>query len=231
MEEIKIGNQIWMKKNLDVDSFQNGDSILHAKTNEEWVIASENKQAAWCYYNNDPKNGEIYGRLYNWFAISDPRKIAPKGWHVATNEEWTELISNLGDNPVKKLKSNLFWKKNDSNEDNSDSQTLFSALPGGYRLVEEEDFRHINVGGLWWTATKANEEKAFYRSLLWNFNIVIKFSGNFVKGLSVRCVKDQNGQIEGVKVGQTFDLNKNEIDLSSSETANKFLKFLKKKEK
>jgi len=231
MEEIKIGNQVWMKYNLDIDTFQNGDPVLQAITNDEWVQASENKQPAWCYYANDSKNGEIYGRLYNWFAISDSRKIAPEGWHVATNEEWAELVNNLGEDPGKKLKSEIYWKKNNSDEENGNNQSLFSALPGGYRVVEDEDFRHITLGGLWWSATKANEEKAFYRSLLWNFNIVIKFSGNFVKGLSVRCVKDSIDQIEETSTNIMFEKNRNEVDLSSTETANKFLNFIKKKEK
>jgi uncharacterized protein (TIGR02145 family) len=230
MEEIKIGNQIWMKRNLDIDTFQNGDPILQAKTNVEWVLASENKEPAWCNYANDSKNGEIYGRLYNWFAISDSRKIAPEGWHVATNEEWTELINNLGEDPGKKLKSEIYWKKNNLDEDNGNNQSLFSALPGGYRAVEGEDFRHINLGGLWWSATKTNEEKAFYRSLLWNFNIVIKFSGNFVKGLSVRCVKDSIDQIEETSTNIMFEKKGSEVDLSDSKNANNFLNFLNNKD-
>jgi uncharacterized protein (TIGR02145 family) len=65
-QTVTIGNQVWTTKNLNVDKFRNGDPILEVKTDEEWLKAGENKQPAWCYYNNDPANGEKYGKLYNW---------------------------------------------------------------------------------------------------------------------------------------------------------------------
>lgn len=73
MEEVKIGDQIWMTRNLNVDKFCNGDPIPETKTNEEWIKAGENGKPAWCYYDNDPANGEKYGKLYNWYAVNDPR--------------------------------------------------------------------------------------------------------------------------------------------------------------
>lgn len=108
---VKIGNQTWMTENLNVGRFMNGDSILECKTNDEWSKAAENKQPAWCYYDNDPKNGDKYGRLYNWYAIFDSRKIAPYGWHVSSDKEWKVLTLLLGD--IKKaggkLKSKDSW--------------------------------------------------------------------------------------------------------------------------
>jgi hypothetical protein len=89
-ESVRIGDQLWMTRNLDVDRFRNGDLIPHVKSDEEWIKAGENGQPAWCYYDNDPKNGKKYGKLYNWFAVNDPRGLAPKSWHVPTDEEWTE---------------------------------------------------------------------------------------------------------------------------------------------
>jgi uncharacterized protein (TIGR02145 family) len=80
--EIIIGKQIWMTENLNLDKFQNGDSIPEARTIEEWMNACENKQPAWCYYNNDSTNGEKYGKLYNLFAVIDSRGLAPEGWHI-----------------------------------------------------------------------------------------------------------------------------------------------------
>ena len=99
-EEVTIGNQIWMTKNLNVDKFRNGDPILEAKTDEEWQKAGEKKQPAWCYYDNDPKNGEQYGKLYNWYAVNDPRGLAPEGYHVPTDAEWTQLSDYLGGEDV-----------------------------------------------------------------------------------------------------------------------------------
>lgn len=98
IEEIKIGNQIWMKRNLDLDAFRNGDPIPQATSNEEWVLASKNKQPAWCYYDNDLLNGEKYQKLYNWYAVNDPRGLAPNGFHIPSNDEWSILINYLGGN-------------------------------------------------------------------------------------------------------------------------------------
>ena len=107
-KSVKIGTQTWTTENLNVSTFRNGDPIPEAKTDEEWKRADENKQPAWCYYENDPKNGVKYGKLYNWYAVNDPRGLAPAGWHIPTDEEWTTLENQLGDDG-KKMKSTSGW--------------------------------------------------------------------------------------------------------------------------
>jgi uncharacterized protein (TIGR02145 family) len=114
-KSVKIGTQIWMTENLNVSTFRNGEPIPEAKTEEEWVKAGENKQPAWCYYNNDPKNGAKYGKLYNWYAVYDSRGLAPAGWHIPTDAEWTTLENQLGDDAGNKMKSTSGW---DSFEEN-----------------------------------------------------------------------------------------------------------------
>ena len=115
-KEVKIGNQIWTSRNLDVSSFSNGDPIPEAKTEEEWRAASSNQTPAWCYLENNPANGKKYGKLYNWYAVHDPRGLAPKGWHIPNNEEWSILIEYLGGEKKagKKLKHGFrpppFWQ-------------------------------------------------------------------------------------------------------------------------
>ena len=106
---VAIGTQVWTTKNLDVATFRNGDAIPQAKTNEEWKAAGENKQPAWCYYDNKVANGTKYGKLYNWYAVNDYRGLAPAGWHVPTDAEWKVLIKSLGDDTGKKMKSTLGW--------------------------------------------------------------------------------------------------------------------------
>lgn len=108
-KSVKRGTQIWMTENLNVSTFRNGEPIPEAKTVEEWEKAGENKQPAWCYYNNYPKNGAKYGKLYNWYAVIDPRGLAPEGWHVPSNEEWQTLEDYLGDDAGKKMKSTSGW--------------------------------------------------------------------------------------------------------------------------
>ena len=82
-----------MAENLNQDRFNNGDLILEVKTNEEWEKVCLEGKPAWCYYNYNPANGEIYGKLYNWFAVNDPRGLAPDGWHVPDYNDWSTLIS------------------------------------------------------------------------------------------------------------------------------------------
>ena len=102
-----------MTRNLDVERFRNGDLIPHAESNEEWKVAGENGQPAWCYYDNDPENGKKYGKLYNWFTVNDPRGLAPEGWHITYQKEWNILVEFLGgyEIPGLKMKSMNDWEE------------------------------------------------------------------------------------------------------------------------
>ena len=134
-QTITIGTQVWMTKNLDVATFRNGDPIPQAKTDEEWEKAGENQQPAWCYYDNDPANGAKYGKLYNWYAVNDSRGLAPVGYHIPSDAEWTILTDFLGGEKVAgtKMKSTDFWADYEGNSGNGTNESGFSGLPGGYR--------------------------------------------------------------------------------------------------
>ena len=109
--ETKIGNQIWMAYNLDVEKFTNGDEIPLVESIEEWKNAGLNKKPAMCYYNGDVESKTKFGIIYNWYALNDKRGIAPKGWRVASLKDWEILISFLGGTNIagKKLKSQNGW--------------------------------------------------------------------------------------------------------------------------
>jgi uncharacterized protein (TIGR02145 family) len=109
--DVKIGTQVWMSKNLDISTFRNGDEIPEIKTKKDWIKAGKNKQPAWCYYEFNKKNGKIYGKLYNGFAVNDTRGLAPKGYHVPAEKEWNTLLDFLGGDSVtgKKMKSTEGW--------------------------------------------------------------------------------------------------------------------------
>ncbi len=109
IKTVKIGTQVWTAENLDVSKFRNGDLIPEAKTEEEWTRAGINKQPAWCYYNNEAANGSKYGKLYNWYAVSDPRGLAPAGYHIPSDAEWTQLTDFLGSDAGTKMKSANGW--------------------------------------------------------------------------------------------------------------------------
>ncbi|MBL0014028.1 MAG: fibrobacter succinogenes major paralogous domain-containing protein [Flavobacterium sp.] len=91
--EVQIGTQIWMTKNLNVSRYRNGDPIPQVANSAQWANLNT---GAWCYYANSTANGPIYGKLYNWYAVNDSRGLAPEGWHIPSDAEWTTLVSFLG---------------------------------------------------------------------------------------------------------------------------------------
>jgi uncharacterized protein (TIGR02145 family) len=122
-----------MAKNYDGTTFRNGDSIPHARSIEEWQKAGETAKPAWCNYQNDSSFGRKYGRIYNWYAINDPRGFGPEGWHVPTNEEWIILENILGGSVAGlRLKCNSELIENRNGVDSG----KFCALLGGYRGKE-----------------------------------------------------------------------------------------------
>lgn len=110
--DVKIGNQVWMSRNLNVDTFKNGEPIPQAMNEREWENACDKNQPIWCYYDYSESNGKIYGKLYNWFAVVDPRGLAPNGYHIPSDNEWTALVNIIGNeyNAGDKLKSKQGWK-------------------------------------------------------------------------------------------------------------------------
>jgi uncharacterized protein (TIGR02145 family) len=191
--EVTIGKQVWMTENLDVDKFRNGDPIPQAKTAKEWKKAGENKQPAWCYYNNDPESGAKYGKHYNWYAVNDPRGLAPEGWHIPSDAEWTMLTEYLGDEAGVKMKTKEGWKE----DGNGTNESGFSGLPGGYRYPNGT-FLNVDMYGYWWSSTEGGSDlstqaSAWYRYLsskkgLWGW--VYQWWGSKDLGLSVRCLRD-----------------------------------------
>ena len=188
-QTVTIGKQVWTTKNLDVSTFRNGDAIPQAKTDEEWKRAADNEQAAWCFYGNDASNGTKYGKLYNWYAVNDARGLAPVGYHIPSEAEWTILLDYLGGEQVagKKMKSKKGWGEVTKGTNSSG----FSGLPGRSR-----DFSGWFEGsgrfylGNWWSSTEYTKFKSIRCTVNWyddDAKILIKSNS---EGLSVRCIKD-----------------------------------------
>ena len=194
-DSIKIGNQEWMTRNLDVDRFRNGDLIPHVESDEEWKKAGENGQPAWCYYDNDPKNGKKYGKLYNWYAVNDSRGLAPEGYHVPTDQEWAIFEEFLGENsPGYKMKSVAGWNSWDDGDGelqngNGDNSSGFNGLPGGYRSYDGS-FDNIRDSAFLWSATENDYYDVWYRGLDdFNGSVDRYYYGKSL-GASVRCLRD-----------------------------------------
>ena len=191
LKSVKIGEQVWSVENLNTDRFANGDLIPEAKSDEEWKSVGEKGQPAWCYYNNDIDNGSVYGKLYNWYAVADPRGLCPTGWHVPSDGEWTTLENVLGGSDIAggKMKEtgSTHWESPNTNATNSSG---FKGLPGGCRNFDGW-CNSIGATGSWWSATQGSAKSSYQRLLYYPSSDLFSYP-QFPKtyGFSVRCIKD-----------------------------------------
>ncbi len=195
---VRIGKQVWMATNLDVAVFRNGDTIPQVKTAEEWIRAGQEGKPAWCYNENNPAIGLKFAKLYNWYAVADPRGLAPNGWHVSMKSDWEYLKSYLGEGDewtaAWKLRSNKGWQVSKGS-----NTTGFSALPGGKRDETgkfESDFEEkdlLGYWGHWWNRTDYSTSDACFISLnggAMDGGYIGFYTGSKIQGMAVRCVKD-----------------------------------------
>ncbi len=185
-EATRIGTKSWALANLDVVTFRNGDTIPEAKTNEEWVAAGDAGKPAWCYYNNDRTTGKKFGKLYNWYAVNDPRGLAPKGWKIPGDSDWEALAAALGGPQIagKKMKSTTGWAEGN----NGSNESGFNGLPGGYRK-ENGIFANTGSVGIWWSTTEGKSLTALDFYLALNFNLNVSANPR-KRGESVRCLRE-----------------------------------------
>ena len=178
---VEIGTQTWMAENLKTTHYQNGDSILNITSGYQW---SNSVYGAYCCYNNSYSYSEVYGLLYNYYAISDSSNLCPSGWHVPSSTEFTNLINYLDGEYIagRKLKKadTLFWQ----NPNIATNETGFSALPGGMRGYLNGQFYNIGYLGLWWTS------ELRLIDMTNNSSEAINSIGNQNFGASVRCIKN-----------------------------------------
>lgn len=186
---VKIGDQVWTGENLNVSNFRNGDPIPQAKTNSEWEKAGETSSPAWCYYEFDSMNGKTLGKLYNWYAVNDERGLAPTGWHIPTDTEWTELTDNQGgkEKAAIKMKSMTLW----NDYKNKREQGVFEALPAGvYMNGEFKNGGDKGTKSYWWSTTEERSSFAWYRGLIYYAEYAVRSAWSKETGISVRCIKD-----------------------------------------
>lgn len=194
---IKIGTQTWMVENLRTTHFKDNTPIYLSENT--W---SNLQNSSYCWFLNNTTYKEIYGGLYNWYAVNDPKGLAPEGWHVATQQDWETLIAYLGgdgNNVGIKLKEagNSHW--NVFSGISADNSSGFTALPGGYRRHDNSNFAQNGNYGHFWTAGEdqingtISYVRLDYNSNMFNYLTQPYIFNNFESksfGFSVRCVKD-----------------------------------------
>jgi len=198
-QTVTIGTQVWMAENLKVTHYRNGDPIPNVTDAGTW---SGLTTGAYCEQDNNPANVATYGRLYNWYAVTDSRNIAPTGWHVPTDEEIKQLEIYLGMSQTE-ADAAMRWRGTDeggklketgtthwsSPNTGATNESGFTALPGGYRR-NSGTFRGEGNIADFWCSMEYNESNAWRHSL--QYNTAQVFRGFYAKegGLSIRCVKD-----------------------------------------
>lgn len=189
--EVQIGKQVWMTQNLNVETFRNGESIPEANSVEEWNDAKWKKTPACCCYNFNPDNCDRYGKLYNWYAVNDPRGLAPDGFKIPTEEDWDQLIDYLGGPSIagKKMKSTELWSEFNGENGNGTNESGFSCLPSGECNWGGESV-NLGLNGNFWCSHEEMVIQAWSRQLSWKSNNVTRKFHNKEVGLSVRCLKN-----------------------------------------
>lgn len=185
---VRIGSQTWMNRNLDVSTFRNGDPIPQARTAEEWErMSDDERKPAWCYYGFDEKNGKKYGKLYNWYAVNDPRGLAPAGWHVPTKAEFNTLINFAGGEKVAgpKLRSKTGWINNKNGAD----EFGFNLLPNGeITAYASTGCRDLGAYANLWTSQAEGTWNSFHLKENEKYMYVSDYSKTH--GYGVRLVKN-----------------------------------------
>ncbi len=200
---VEIGGQCWFAENLATDQYRNGDAIPTGLTNAQWENTPNTQQGAYAIYNDDANNDLIYGKLYNFYAVSDPRGLCPVGWHVPTDCDWMYLEGSLGmsvsvqesiggrgaaSNVGGQMKSTgtQYWQSPNSGATNSSG---FSALPGGYRY-SGGGYDSVGNYGYWGSSTQVGSSFAWNRSLYFDDTDLDRFYYDTQGGFSVRCLRD-----------------------------------------
>jgi uncharacterized protein (TIGR02145 family) len=182
-----IGTQEWMAENLRTSSYSNSDPIPNVTDGNQWASLTA---GAWAHYNNDNQYENPYGKLYNWYTITDSSNVCPTGWHMPTDAEYTLLTDYLGGGPVAggKMKSigTQYWLSPNTYATN---ESGFSGLPGGYH-TSYGTFDFIGYGGFWWSSTQdGTTSSAWFHNLLYGDGNVGRNPTSKAYGLSVRCIK------------------------------------------
>ena len=181
-----IGKQRWLIENLKTTKYNDGTPIPLVSDDKAW---QELKSPGYCWLNNDIKNKDVYGALYNWYTVKT-NKLCPKGWHVPSNDEFIIMSAFLGDNETAgnmlKEAGTAHWKHSLTTGTNDFD---FTALPSGIRLTSGL-FPEFGTGrAVWWSSTGSTTD-AWNRGLSFDSGRIFKGDENVRYGFSVRCLKD-----------------------------------------
>jgi uncharacterized protein (TIGR02145 family) len=184
---IKIGTQCWMQQNLKTTHYRDGSAIIEMEDSASWANAYG--VGAWCYFEGNSSYNNTFGKLYNWYAATNPRQLCPAGWHIPTDSDFQKLSDYLGGNSVSASHMELIsslWQAPNNGADNSSG---FSALPGGER-EGYGSFDDFSIRAYFWTSTPYNSVFSWNRGVYTDDSICYHFFDINTAGHSIRCVGD-----------------------------------------
>ena len=197
---MKIGNQNWMLQYLKLTTFSNGEKLCLAQSPEDWKEAQVLKKPVYCFPNDDQELGSSLGLLYNWYAVSDSRGLAPKNWRIPSDMDWESLIQNQGGDQIAttKLKSKENWLNNNGGNNSSG----LSIIPSGLRY-DNGSFGFIQTYGIYWSSTSKDNLNAYYRYIDYPQGKISKMAHDKSHGFAVRCIQDINSNQPVISVNTT----------------------------
>ena len=186
-QTVMIGNQEWMAENLKVTHYRNGDAIPTGLSSSSWANTTS---GAYAVYNDNESYADTYGYLYNWYTVDDSRGIAPEGWHIASDEEWTELTDYLGSNAGSQLAGRAdLWYDGNLENNAAFGTSGFNGLPGGFRSSSGY-YGYVSYSSYFWSSTVYSVANAWNRLLNFLYSGVYRSSYTKRNGFSLRCVRD-----------------------------------------
>ena len=192
IEVLSDSSLIWSTSNLNVSKFKNGESIKEAKTAAEWEDALDKGIPAWCYYENNPQFGKEYGKLYNYYAVTSLKGLAPEGWHIANEEDWQILFSSL---KIKITEANV-WEDEKFLLSTTfktpywgygNNKSGLNIKPSGYCRGGDQCYDLGSFSYIWLIKDLRNIPCKIFGA---NHNDAFYFFDEYRGGYSVRCVKD-----------------------------------------
>lgn len=191
---IQIGNQCWTKENLKVTKYADNTAIPSVTLAADW---SNLTSGAWCNYNNNSQFNATYGKLYNWYAVTNSKGVCPAGWHIPDQNEISTAATFLGGSALAggKMKSTTLWTAPNTGATNSSG---FSALAGGQRQSTGTFSGQGTEAGFW---TVSNGEGGALRFSMTNDTEALTVAGvSQNAGQAIRCVKDEEtGQLPAIQ--------------------------------
>ncbi len=187
---VRIGKQFWMKENLRVTRYNNGDSIRFVTDSLAWA---EQCEGSYCNFHNSPELYKTYGRMYNFYAVGDERKLCPQGWHVPSDDEWQILCDYLGGFWVAGGKMKEAGEKHwHAPNDKATNESGFTALPAGRQYHHGFFFlgEYTNIWSSTEFTTGTDTDVVWCRYMTMSHGQLVRFTYKKNYGLSVRCLKD-----------------------------------------